>query len=183
MIDPIANKQVFLAVVVHVPNQRPPTPIGGFHSGDGRDFRKGIVLVVELQGVLHKLVIKSFFLLYSIDVKPFKLCCFFKSGVFTRQHVGDKNFGKPIVVDIGHIRTHGGMTNVVENVLNVFFECPIALVDVEIIPLIKIIGDVDIDVTVFVDIAQSNPKTESNKAAIYARTIGHVRKDSSVVLQ
>ena len=140
-------------------------------------------MVVELQGVLHKLVIKSLFLLYPIDIEAFKLCCFFKSGVFTRQHVGDKNFGKTIVIDIGHICSHGGMANVVENVLNVFFECPIALIDVEIIALIKIIGHVDVDVTVFVDIAQSNPKTKSNETAINAGTIGHVGKYSSVVLQ
>ncbi len=83
-----------------------------------------------------------------------------------RDHIGYKDFGIVIVVDIGHIGTHGCSRGAVHHICECLPECTISIVHVDIVPLKEIVGDIDIHPPVLVNISNGNTQSEPNEAGI-----------------
>ena len=157
MVDPVGDKNIIQTIVVHIKNQPGPAPIGGFNSTEIGYLRKAAVSVVQLKGVLNVLLREVFTLLQFKNVIAFKLHHRLDSFFCLGQHIGNENVVLPIVVDVGNIDSHGRKTQVGSVILDFFRKGSVFLVDVEVVPFVKVIGNVDVRIKIVVDVGYKNP--------------------------
>ena len=92
------------------------------------------------------------------------------------KHIGHKNFGVAIVIDVGHIGPHGAETQFLNPAFQFFVKSAVFLVEVKVIPLKKVVGDVNIRPAVAVHIPNGYPQAKSNAAAVDACGGTHIDK-------
>ena len=182
-INPVADINIAVAVVVHIKHQGAPAPVGGRNAGEKGDFAECFIFVIELKAVLHVLMVETALLLELIDVVIFKKRGGFEARFVAGQHFGSENFGVSVVVDIGHVGAHGSMAHVRYPLFNFFFKRAVFLVDIQVIPLKKVIGNIEIWPQVAIDITDSNAQSKANQAAINARGSGYIDKFTVVIAQ
>ena len=81
-----------------------------------------------------------------------------------------------IVVEVGHIGSHGAETQFLNPVFQFFVESTVFLVEVEVVFFKKIIRHVDVGPAVAVDITNGNAEAEANFAAVNPRIFTDVDK-------
>src|SRR5690606_39976744 len=89
----------------------------------------------------------------------------------------------PVVVDVGHVHTHCGEAQVGGPVLDLFPKGSVPLVYIEVIPFVKVIGDVDVGPEVAVEVRDHDPQAKTDEAPIDSRLLAHIHKFAVVVAQ
>src|SRR4051794_37696171 len=72
-VKPIAYKQIFPAIIVHIKEKCAPTPAGCIYTSELRYFTEGVIAIIQLQAISSKLmmIIKpTLCILYIIIIKP-----------------------------------------------------------------------------------------------------------------
>ena len=69
----------------------------------------------------------------------------------------------------------------VNPVFKLIFKCSVLLVHIQIIAFIRIIGNINIRITIPVDIANRYPQTKTDQAAVYAGFFGYFCKMPVIV--
>ena len=104
-----------------------------------------------------------------------------ETRIVLRDHIRDKDLRIMIIVDIGHVGPHGGRRDTPHHIHQVLFKGAVMIVQIEVIPLKEIIGDIDIHPPVLVDIADGDPQTETDDAAEDPCLLAHIGKMPAVI--
>ena len=183
MVDAVGDKDIPPTVVVHIEHKPRPAPVCGVHPAKIGHLREGAVPVVELQRILDILLVKIFALLEFVDVIPFEFHHGFDPLLGLGQHVGNKDILQTIVVDIPDIDAHGRQAQVPGPVLDLLGEGAVPVVDIEVVPLVEIVGNVDVRVQVLVDVGDHDPQAKADEAAVNTGLLAHVGERVPVVSQ
>ncbi len=182
-IDAVANIDIVEAVVVHIEHQGAPAPVGGGDAAVVTGFQEFAVTIVDLEAVLNELIVEAGAQLAIEEIDIIEGAGGLQSEFITGQHVGSKEVGKSIIVDIGHVGTHGGHAYMAEPVFQLVFERSILLIDVEVILFIRVIGHVDVGPAVPIDIRYEGAQAEADKAAVDACFLRDLCKMSVVIAE
>ena len=167
-VDAVADKDVIIAIVVGVEHKGPPGPVGSRDAGKISDLGELAVAVVELEAVLYELIIETGLEFAIEETDVVKGACCLQPVIVSGQHVGSEKIGIPVVIDIGHIDTHGRHTDMPHAVFQLVLKGPVALVDVEIVSFIRVVGDIDIGPAVAVDVGDHCAQPEADQRAMDA---------------
>ncbi len=98
-------------------------------------------------------MVVSPFQLSLIDVPVFKSGGLIQSANTLRKHICNKNIRCSVIVYIGHIRTHRCKRRVAHVFFELFAKRSVLIVDVEVVFLKEVVGDVDIIPSIAINIA------------------------------
>ena len=115
------------------------------------------------------------------DFNMFKYMYFY-NGVI-REHVHGDNFRLPVVVSICHIYAHGELADVIGTLRQYFPETAVALVDIQVIVLMKIIPDIQVRIAVEVNIRNADTKPIPDDRAVDASCPGNICKGFSIIAE
>ena len=183
VIDAITDVDIGMAIVIGIEDQGPPTPIRSGDATEVSDLPKTQIVVVQLEGVLHILVVKALFLFELVKADVVEGSGGFEAVRIVGQHIGDEDFGEIIVVDVGHIGAHGGVADVGSPVFEFLGKSAIALVEVEVVTFEEIIGYVDVGIIVPIDVTERHPESKTDQATVAARRFADVDKFTPIVAE
>ena len=97
------------------------------------------------------------------------------------QHVEDHQIRSAIVVHVGDVHAHRGMARVSQRHSARLRERAVAIVDVEEVVFLKVVGDVEVGAAVPVQVARHDPQAVARGASVEAGALAHVHKVTTVV--
>ena len=104
-----------------------------------------------------------------------------ESALVVRQHVRHVDVGPAVVVHVRDVQSHRRQTDIRHLLLEPVGEGAVALVDVEIVALEKVVGDVDVGPAVAVQVADADAETQTDLAPVDAGRGAHVHEMPAVV--
>ena len=181
MIDAVRDEQVLVTVVVQVGEQGRPAPIGRIHAGQIPDFAEALIATIELQCVAGVLRPISGGELQVVDVEALGIGGRFEDALLLGQHVEDHHVRPAVVVEIGRVHAHRGVTRVPHGRRDGFGERAVAVVVVEEVVFLKVVGDVQVRAAVPVQVAGDDAQPVPHHAAEDVRLAAHVHEMAAVV--
>src|SRR5262249_51146106 len=121
---------------------------------------------IKLQNISRKLMIISSLNISLVFIPIFKSGLRFDSRLILRKHVGNIDIRIAIVVDISDVGTHRVEADFPKVFFEAFIKGSIMIVQIEIIPLKKIIRHVDIRPTIFIDVGDGHAESKTNFARV-----------------
>ncbi len=118
-----------------------------------------------------------------IDIICFKGSQRFQAIIIFREHIGRKDFRVGIVIEISQIGAHGKHTNVAHVFCQAIAECPVPVIDVEIITFIKVIGNINIRPSILVDITDCYAQAKSDDASKNSGFFAHIIEVSVPIVE
>ena len=101
--------------------------------------------------------------------------------IIIREHIGGKDVGIAVIIHIRHIGSHGRMTHMLHPLLQFILKGTVPLIDIQVIPFKKIIGDIYIRVVISIQVAYGNTQAKADQAAVDAGFFTYISKFSVVV--
>ncbi len=185
VIDAVRNEQILVAVVVQIGEQGGPAPIGGMHAGQIADLaeanRSSHGAAVELERIAGVLRMIPGLELLDVHVEALGVGGGLEDLLLVGQHVEHDEVGASVVVDVGRVDAHGRMAGVSQGRGAGFGERAVALVDVEKVVFLKVVGDVQVGAAVPVEIARDHAQAVSGGASVKAGALTHVDKMAPIV--
>ena len=111
-------------------------------------------------------MIETVLLINQVFIIAQETGCLLDTGQIIGQHIGHKNLRIAVIVEVSHISPHTEMRTKTHPLRQRLPEGTVLLVDIEIIPLIEIIGDIDIHPAIEVDIPDRYAQTKANNTAV-----------------
>ena len=185
-IDPGGDEQVLVAVVVQVGEQRGPAPIGRIDARQIADLTEAHRplphgAAVELQrvaGVLRMVPGREFL---EVDVEAFGIGGGLEDLLLIGQHVEHREVRPPVVVEVGGVHAHRGMAGVSQRRGAGLGERTVAIIDVEEVVFLEVVGHVQVGTTVSVQVARHDPQAVARGPSVEAGALAHVHKVTPVV--
>ena len=187
----IGNKNIFVGIQIKVGTEGCPRPVcirnprllpNLCKEWQGNTLRilPGITCI-ELKHIAHRLVIKSIVDQCRIFLKIIIPRGHLDTLVGGGQHIEGHQVCPAIVVDICRIGAHREERYMPHSAAHLFTESTISLIEVEIILLVVIIGNVEIRPAIVVKITGSHPQTEAQYVGYKACFSSHIRKFPSLI--
>src|ERR1043166_3724560 len=126
-------------------------------------------------------MIETILLLKPINVDVFKRQCRFHPVIITRQHIGGKNVGVPVVVDIAKISSHRRKACMLHALLQFIFKGSVLLIYIQIVSFKIIIRYIYIGITVVVHITYRNTQSKTDKTSMNASLFCDIGKMTIVI--
>src|SRR5216684_2129462 len=184
-IDAAGDEQVLIAVVVQVGEQWRPAPVGGIHAGEVADLaeaqRAPQLATVKLERVAAVLRMVAGLELLEIDLEAFGISRGLENPLLFGQHVQDHEVRPPVVVQVRGIDAHRGVAGVSDGGGDGLGKCAVAVIEIEEVILLKVVGDVQVRAAVPVQIARDDAQAVAHAAAVDAGLVAHVYEMPPVV--
>ncbi len=177
----VGHEDVLVAVEVEVGEQRGPAPVAARDAGLPREIAERAVAVVVLQHVAHELVIESLVRLGVIERPWLERLRRLEAVVVFGEHVAGVDIGPAVVVDVGDIHAHREVAGDGQRVLEHLAECPIAVVEVEVVALEEVVGDVDVRPAVAIHVRDGDPQSKPDRRPVNPRLLADVDEMAAVV--
>ncbi len=174
--DPVRDVDVLAAVQIEVGDQGAPTPVGSRHAGQLSHLAERAVAVVPVQHVAHELVVVAVLQLVLVARPVLEGGGRLQSAVAGGQHVGDVDVQPPVVVHVGHVQPHRGEADGGHLPLERLGEGPVPIVEIEVVALEEVVGDVDVGPPVAVHVSHRHPQPERDLAPVDPRFVAHVHE-------
>ena len=84
-------------------------------------------------------------------------------------------------INISNVRAHGGKAGMLHSRLDRLCKCTVVVVDIKVIVLVKIVGNVHVEPVIVIYITDCNAKTKTDQTTINARRFAHVGKMCTVI--
>src|SRR3982751_6100046 len=101
--------------------------------------------------------------------------------LFFGEHVERDDVRPPIVVEVSRVDTHGEPARVAGGAGYRLRESAVAVVDVEVVITLKIVGDIEIGTTIVIEITRDDAQPVSVDSVMQSGSIGDVGKMAAVV--
>ena len=181
VIDAVGDEQVLAAVVVQVGKQGSPAPIGRVHARLIPDLTEAPVAAIELKRVTGVLRVVARLELQIVDVEALGIGGCLEDLFLLGEHVEDHQVRPAVVVEVRGVHAHRGVARVSHRGGDRLGERPVAVVVVEKVVFLKVIGDVQVGTAVAVQVARDHAETVPRGAALEAGVVAHVDKMAPVV--
>ena len=179
--NPAGDEQVLEAVVVEIRKQCRPAPVGGVYAGQIGDLAESAVPAIELQRVARILRMVPCLETEIEQVEALGVGRCLQHILALRHHVGNKNVRAAVVVEVGRIHAHRETTGVPRGRGNRFGERAIAIVVIQEIIFLKVVGNVQIHTAVAIEVAGNDAEPEPFDAAEDASLGTDVDKATAIV--
>ena len=146
------EKHVLAAVVVEVGDPRGPGPAGGIHAGEVRGFLVVVGAGVEIHGAPHVLGNEFGHALHLPKAAAGLLHAIHEALAGVVPHVGDEKVDQAVVVEVAGIGAHRKVGDVGQALVHDVDEGAVALVEVEAVGGLEIVGDVEVGPAVLVGV-------------------------------
>ena len=107
----------------------------------------------------------------------------FQDRLVLRQHVERDDVGLSIVVEVGGVDTHREPAGVTSCFGDRLGESAVAVIDVEVVVALEIVGDVEIGAAVAVEVAGDDAEPVTVDAVVQAGGVGHIGEVIPVVAE
>ena len=179
--EPVRHVDVLVAVEIEIRDERAPAPVGSRHTRHLADVRERAVPVVQMEHVARELVMKVVAHLFLEPVPVLERSGGLEPALVVRQHVRHIDVGPAVVVHVRDVQSHRRQTDIRHLLLEPLGEGAVALIDVEIVALEEVVGDVDVGPAVAVQVAHADPETQTDLAPVDAGGGAHVHEMPAVV--
>ena len=136
---------------------------------------------IELQhvaGVLEMIAVVEFGLKDVVRIGAYRA---FIDALVVGFHVHRDQVHPAIVVDIGQVIAHRKGAGMAHGLSHCFLKSAIALVEIQVIVFVKIVGHVDVGPSVVVEVTNGDAQSKANFTAINACTGADVFKTITIV--
>ena len=164
-IDPARDEKIFLSVVVEIGEERRPAPVRRVHTGEISNLTEAALATIELQRVARVLRMVPGLQAEIEEIETLGVGRRLEHLFALRHHVGDNQVRTAVVVEVGRVDAHRETTGVFRRRGNCFGERAIAIVVIQEIVFLKVIGHVQINAAVAVEVACDHTKPKPFDAA------------------
>src|SRR5256886_14409301 len=186
-IDAVGDEEVLVAVVVQVREQGRPAPIGRVHARQIADLAEAHSAAhdaaVELQRVAGVLRVVAGLLRHVFNRPRVGVGGGLEDVLPLGQHVEHHYVGSPVVVVIGGIDAHGGMAGVPHRTGDGLGERAVAIVDVEKVVLLEVVGDVQVGTAIEVHVGRDHAQAVSLDTSVDVGPLAHIHEVAPVVTE
>ncbi len=180
-VDAVRDEQVLVAVVVQVGEERSPAPVGRVHAGQIADLAEPALAAIDLQGVPDELGMQPGRELELVDPHVLGIGRALEDLLSGREHVEDHHVRPAVVGEVGGIDAHRREAGVPCRRGDGLGERTVAVVEVEKVVLVKIVGHEEVGAAIEIQIADDHAQTVSLDAAKDARLLTDVHEAVAVV--
>jgi hypothetical protein len=173
----VGHVHVLAAILIEVRNERAPAPVGFGGAREVAHVAEGAVAVVALQHVAHELVMVPVTHLRHVHVPPLVHGRRLDAVFVLRHHVGGVHVGPAVVVHVGDVHAHGEVARHGHGRVEHVTERPVLLVEVQVVPLVEVVGHVNVGPPVAIHVGHADTEAEGDLRtpdAGLARDIGEV---------
>ena len=174
--DAVRDMDILVTVLIEIRDERAPAPVCARHAGHLPDLAERPVAVVQMERVARELMVIVVLQLGLVAGPVLERGCRLEAVVVLRQHVGHVDVQPPVVVDVGYVQPHRGQADGGHLPVEQLGESSISVVDVEIVPLEEVVGDVDVRPAVAVHVAHGDTQTEGDLAPEDPGRLAHVEE-------
>ena len=182
-VNAVGDEEVLVAVVVEVGEQRGPAPVGRLHAGEVADVAEAPPAAVQLQRVAGVLGMIPGAQPHLEDREALGGRRRLEDALLVGQHVEDRDVRPAVVVDVGRIDAHREPARVPRRRCDRLPKRAVAVVVVEKVVLLKIVGDVEIGAAVAIKIARDHPQAVPLDAAVDVGLLADIREMAAVVAE
>ncbi len=179
--DSVSDEQILFTIVVEVGEERRPAPVGSENTGQVTDLAEPALAAIELQCVARVLRLVARLQPQVVDVEALGVRRRLEDVLALGLHVERDDVGAPIVVEIGGIDAHRESAGVARRFRYRFSERPIAVVDVQVVVALKIVGNVDVRAPIVIEVARHDAQAIAVDPVVQAGRIGDIGKVAAVV--
>ena len=146
------HEDVEAAVVVEIAEAGGPGPAGGVHAGEVGGLGEAVGAGVEVDGVPHVLGHELGDAFHLPEAAADLLHARHELRVVAVAHVGDEKIDEAVVVEVTGVGAHREVGDVREALIDDIGEGAVAVVEVEAVGRLEIIGDIDVRPAVVIDV-------------------------------
>ena len=151
----------------------PPTPVGRLHADLPRDVAEATVPVEE-EGVAAELAVVALSLCEATLLDRLELRLGTVAPLVRGEHLRHEDFRIAVAVEIGHVGAHRPHAGLGHEFGEPFGKTAVAAVDVQVVPLEEVVGDVEVGPAVAVDVADGHAEPEADVGAVDAGLLADV---------